>query len=124
METIPEKCILLYEDDQEILILCKMILTRNNYRVEALSRCEAILEDIGRVDPDLILMDLWIPEIGGEKAVSIVKQNPDTRHIPVLLFSANADIKEICKKSNADGYVEKPFDITTFMATIEKTISS
>lgn len=117
-----DKCILIYEDDQEILLLCKLILTKSQYRVEALSRCENILSDIERIDPDLILMDLWIPEIGGEKAISIIKDNPATSHIPVLLFSANADIKEICKKVNADGYVKKPFDINMLKATIEQNI--
>jgi DNA-binding response OmpR family regulator len=117
-----DKCILIYEDDQEILFLCKKLLSKNNYRVETLSRCENVIADIDRIKPSLILMDLWIPEIGGEKAVSMIKENPATRHIPVFLFSANADIKEICKKINADGYIEKPFDIHTLKTTIEQNI--
>ena len=117
-----DKSILIYEDDQEILFLCKKLLTKNQYRVETLSRCENVINDIDSIKPNLILMDLWIPEIGGEKAISMIKENPATRHIPVLLFSANAEIKEICKKINADGYIEKPFDIHTLKATIEQNI--
>ena len=117
-----DKSILIYEDDQEILFLCKKLLSKNNYRVETLSRCENVIADIDRIKPNLILMDLWIPEIGGEKAISMIKKNPATRHIPVLLFSANAEIKEICKKINADGYIEKPFDIHTLKETIEQNI--
>jgi DNA-binding NtrC family response regulator len=117
-----QKCILIYEDDQEILLLCKLILTKSQYRVETLSRCEDVMKDINRYNPDLILMDLWIPEIGGEKATFIIKENPSIRHIPVLLFSANADIREICKKVNANGYVEKPFDINTLKEKIEQNI--
>lgn len=117
-----EKCILIYDDDQEILLVCKTILTKSKYRVVTLSRCENVISEIDHIKPDLILMDLWIPEIGGEKAISIIKEDPATRHIPVLLFSANADIKEICKKTNADGYVEKPFDIHKLKATIEENI--
>ena len=117
-----DKSILIYEDDQEILFLCKKLLSKNNYRVETLSRCENVIADIDRIKPNLILMDLWIPEIGGEKAISMIKKNPATRHIPVLLFSANAEIKEIRKKINADGYIEKPFDIHTLKETIEQNI--
>ena len=117
-----DKSILIYEDDQEILFLCKKLLSKNNYRVETLSRCENVIADIDRIKPNLILMDLWIPEIGGEKAISMIKENPATRHIPVLLFSANAEIKEICKKINADGYIKKPFDIHTLKETIEQNI--
>ncbi|WP_158858968.1 response regulator [Lunatibacter salilacus] len=122
MENNRGKCILIYEDNQEILILCKTILTRKHYRVETRLRCENVINDIDSVQPDLVLMDLWIPEIGGEKAVSLIKGNPATRDIPVLLFSANADIKEICKRTNANGYLEKPFDLKTFIATIEEYI--
>jgi CheY-like chemotaxis protein len=116
-----DKCILIYDDDQEILLLCKILL-KNQYRVETQTRCENVIGDINYFKPNLILMDLWIPEIGGEKAISIIKENPATGHIPVLLFSANADIQEICKKINADGYVAKPFDINILKATIEQNI--
>lgn len=116
------KCILIYEDDQEIVLLCKTILIKNQYRVESLSRCENVLSDLEKIKPDLILMDLWIPEIGGEKAIIKIKENPASQQIPVILFSANSDIEEICKKINADGYIQKPFDIQTFLDTIKQHI--
>ena len=112
--------ILIYDDDKEILLLCKAVLTKYNFVVETLSKCENILTDIETFNPDLILMDLWIPQIGGEKAIEIIKQNKSIKHPPVLIFSANADIKEITKKVNADGYIEKPFRIPTFIETIQK----
>lgn len=121
-ENYREKCILIYDDDQEILLVCKAILKKSQYRVETLSRCDNVISDIDHIKPNLILMDLWIPKIGGEKAISIIKENSATRHIPVLLFSANADIKEICKKVNADGYLKKPFGINTFRTTIEQNL--
>ncbi len=112
--------ILIYDDDEEILLLCKAILSRHDFVVETLSRCENILTDIQAFSPNLILMDLWIPEIGGEKAIEILKQYESTRQIPVIIFSANADIKDICKKVNADGFIEKPFTVSTFVETIQK----
>ena len=116
------KCILIYEDDQEIVLLCKTILIKNHYQVESLSSCENVLSDLEKIKPDLILMDLWIPEIGGEKAIIKIKENPASQQIPVILFSANSDIEEICKKINADGYIQKPFDIHTFLETIKQHI--
>lgn len=113
------KCVLIYDDDLEILFLCKAILSKSNYRIETLSRCDNVIEDIARIKPDLILMDLWIPEIGGEKAIDIVKKNPDTQHIPMLIFSANAEIEAIAKKVNANGFIEKPFNISSFKETIQ-----
>lgn len=118
------KCVLIYDDDQEILFLCNAILSKSGYRIETLSRCQYIISEVMGIKPDLILMDLWIPEIGGEKAISILKADPTTSHIPVLIFSANADIKEICKKVNATGYIEKPFDINVFKNKIDQNIGS
>ncbi len=115
-----KKNILIYDDDEEILFLCKAILSKYDYVVETLSKCENILTDIQTFNPHLILMDLWIPQIGGEKAIEMIKQNESTQQIPVLVFSANADIKDISKKVHADGYIEKPFRAGTFIETIQK----
>jgi len=117
-----KKCVLIYDDDLEILFLCKAILSKSNYRIETLTRCENVIEDITRLKPDIILMDLWIPEIGGEKATDKIKKNSETQHIPILIFSANPEIETICKKVNANGYIEKPFDIISFKETIKENI--
>lgn len=114
-ESQPEtKCILIYEDDPEILFLCRMLLEKENYRVETLTKCDNALNDISKFKPDLILMDLWIPEMGGELAVNLLKGNAETKEIPILLFSANDEIQEISDRLKADGYISKPFDIHAF----------
>jgi DNA-binding NtrC family response regulator len=116
------KCILIYDDEMEILFLCKTILEKYNYQVHTISCCEDVLGDINLIKPDIILMDLWIPQIGGAKAVGLIKNDLQTKEIPVILFSANTDIKEICDQVNADGYLEKPFNITTLINVIEENI--
>ncbi|HOZ80562.1 MAG TPA: response regulator, partial [Ferruginibacter sp.] len=114
------KTILIYDDDAEILLLCKAILSKHGFNIVTRSKCEHIEADIESCQPHLILMDLWIPDIGGEKAIALVKENISTAaHPPILIFSANADIKNICEKVNADGFVEKPFSINTLVDTIK-----
>ena len=117
-----QKCILIYDDDTEILMLCRMILQKQNYRVETRTTCDDIIDDIKSIEPDVILMDLWIPKCGGEKAISIMRENAVSKQIPVLLFSANDEIDKISKKTGANGYVQKPFDIVHFKQEIEKWI--
>ena len=114
-----QKCILIFDDDMEILLVCKIILEQKNYRVEIRSRCDNIIEDILTASPDLILMDLWIPEMGGENAIHLMKNNKATQHIPVILFSANAEIEEICNRCNANGFLSKPFDVLALKKIIE-----
>ena len=116
-----KKCVLIYDDDAEILFLCNAIL-KNDYHVQTKGRCDNVLEDAETIKPDIILMDLWIPNIGGAKATYHLKNNPLTLSIPIILFSANADIKEIAINLNANGYLEKPFDISMLKETIDKHI--
>lgn len=115
------KCVLIYDDDQEILLLCKIILEKY-YHVETRMKCENIISDIGQIIPDIILMDLWIPVIGGEKAIALLKNDPLTQYIPVILFSANDEIDKIRVKTGANGYISKPFDIATLKEVIENNI--
>jgi len=118
-----KKCVLILDDDPEILTVCKIILEQENYIVETRLFCDNILMDCEDVSPDIILMDLWIPTIGGEQAVNLIKKNPATGHIPVVLFSANAGIDVIVERTNANGVLKKPFDIHVLLATIENTLA-
>jgi CheY-like chemotaxis protein len=117
-----KKCILVFDDEQEILEVCRIILERQNYLVETRLVCQDIIEDISEAKPDIILMDLWIPNMGGEKAVELIKSDALTRHIPVILFSANAEIEKISERTNADGFLKKPFEIPSLLAIINKNI--
>jgi DNA-binding NtrC family response regulator len=116
------KLILIYDDDVEILSLCKIILERQSYRVETRSYCDDIIDDIDLLNPDIILMDLWIPEIGGENAIYLMKNNKNTKHLPIILFSANAEIEQIYKRTDANAYLKKPFNVADLINTIAKNI--
>ncbi len=117
-----KNCVLIYDDNEEILFLCKAILERENYRVETYTFCDNVISDIELHHPGIIFMDLWIPIMGGEKATLLIKSKPAFVHIPVILFSANSRLKEITMAVKADGYLEKPFDIALLKKTIEKYI--
>ena len=118
-----QHCVLIYDDDIEILKVCKVILESQDYHVETLSSCENILDDIDAMKPDIILMDLWIPQIGGENAIRMMRQNPLINHIPVILFSANDEIEKISKRINANAFLKKPFDILTLRQTIKNFLT-
>ena len=117
-----EKCILIYDDDMEISAVSKIILEKKKYRVETRTRCDDIIKELCEIKPDLVFMDLWIPVMGGESALKLMKQNEKTQHIPVVLFSANDSIEEVCERSNADGYLKKPFTMAELLQIVENTI--
>ena len=119
-----KKCVLIFDDDPQILMVCKIILERHNYRVETRPFCDNIIQDINCEKPDIILMDLWIPLIGGEAAINLMKNDEETRQTPVILFSANAEINIIAARAKANGFLKKPFDINELVDIVEKSIKT
>lgn len=119
-----QKCILIYDDDVEILTVCKAILAGKNYRIETLLHCENVIEDIQKIKPDIVLMDLWIPKIGGENAIKLMMENETIKNIPVILFSANDEIEKINDRIQAQGFLKKPFDIKDFKKVLGKYLDT
>jgi CheY-like chemotaxis protein len=117
------KHILLCDDDQAITEVTSEILRHYGYKVTTLSDCTDICAQVERIRPDLILMDLWIPENGGESAVCELKSYPPTSHIPVLIFSAVNDAEKIAKRCRAEGVINKPFDMTDFETLLQKYLT-
>ena len=118
-----KKCVLIYDDDLDILSVCKIILKQHNYRVETRNRNTDLINDIKKLKPDMVFMDIRIPELGGEKAVTLMKTNRDTENIPIVLFSANPEIEEIYKRTGADGFLKKPFEIHTLLDVLKDNIA-
>lgn len=112
-----KKCILIYDDDLEILEVCKAILG-HMYTIETRVNCDNVIDEVNTINPDVILMDLWIPKIGGETAISLLKADPELRKIPVIIFSANDDTEKISIRINADGFLKKPFELKQFKTVI------
>ncbi len=117
-----KKKILICDDDPDILLVCKLILQKNDFDVETSTTCEAIFPAMKDIAPDLILMDVWIPEMGGEAATLKLKAGASTKHIPVILFSAHKELESLAKKINADGYIQKPFEMAELIRIIKQSI--
>lgn len=117
------KCVLIFEDDQDILEVVRTIL-EPTYTVETRSTTEDIFLAVRDCSPDIILMDLRIPDIGGSDATLLLKSNAKTHNIPILLLSGNPNIEVIAGKTGADGFIKKPFDINQLTATIEAHLVS
>lgn len=113
-----KKCVLIFDDDMETLSVSKLILEQQDFSVSVRPRCNDIIGDVAETAADIVLIDLWMPEIGGEKAVQLMKKDKDTAHIPAILFSANDEIEAVCARCGADGYLKKPFSIADLVEVI------
>ncbi|TAN62001.1 response regulator [bacterium] len=105
-------------------ILVREILTLNGYDIiEAKDGLEAI-KLIAEYKPDLILMDIQLPEMDGFTATRIIKANSLTKDIPVIALTASAmkGDEEMILSSGFDGYMAKPIDVKRLIDLINDTI--
>ncbi|PWG79476.1 response regulator [Pararcticibacter amylolyticus] len=118
------KRILIFDDDVDILSICSFILEEQGWDVHTSPHCNDIVNNVRNIQPDVILMDNWIPDSGGVIATQTLKKEDDLKNIPVIYFSANNDIQSLATQAGADTYLEKPFDLTELEMVIERATVS
>ncbi|GAB3905833.1 response regulator [Mucilaginibacter boryungensis] len=116
----PKKSIAIFDDDEDILSICSYILTEQGWSVHTFNNCNHILDKLAPVHPTVIFMDNWIPDKGGVVATQILKNSPRFQNIPVIYFSANADIELLAQNAGADAYLAKPFNLEELAEVIDR----
>jgi DNA-binding response OmpR family regulator len=117
----PKAKILCVEDDVNLQKSITFILWREGYKVLCAQNGEDALELARREKPDLILLDLILPGIDGIKLCSILKKDPCTTDILVVMLTAKKQVQEIVAglKSYADDYIIKPFEPEILLARLQ-----
>jgi CheY-like chemotaxis protein len=100
-------CILLVDDDLDWLQLIQLTLKKEGLNPVVSVNGADIWEKIDACSPKIILLDIHMKGISGETFCELLKSNPATSHIPVLMYSFNRNIGEVAERCGADGYVEK-----------------
>ncbi len=117
--------VLLVEDNYMNKVLVREILALNGYEIiEAMSGTEA-LKMLMMVKPDIILMDIHLPEMDGFTATRIIKADERNRNIPVLALTASAmkGEEEKILSQGFDGYIAKPIEVKKLLAVISASLS-
>jgi DNA-binding response OmpR family regulator len=115
------KKIIVIEDDPDILDIMTYILIEEGYIVVASSNAKP-LEEVHMHQPALILLDDRLLEGFGRDFCRKFKTNAKTRQFPIILMSANPGVDDLARKSLADGYLAKPFDITVFIDLVKQFV--
>ena len=120
------KIIVVVDDEKDILELLEFYLSREGYVVTCFSSGEEALYSISRTKPDLIILDLMLPGKDGFEVVEILKKDPDTREIPIVMLTAKSEMPDIIKglEFGADDYVTKPFSPRVLLARIRAVLRS
>jgi two-component system cell cycle response regulator DivK len=125
-ENTKRKRILVVEDNQISLALLKQLLEVHGYEVLEISEgLEAI--DIARNEqPDLILMDIKLPDICGLEVTRLLRKDEQTKTIPIIAVTALAtpEYEKKGLESGCDAYIAKPITLGNLLRTIESLLSS
>lgn len=120
--TIAPKIVLLVEDNEDNRIIYATALRFAGYEVlEAVTGTQGVQQArIGA--PDLILMDISVPELDGWEATAILKADPLTRHIPIVAVTAHAlpEDAERSRKVGCDGYLAKPIAPASLLGEVDR----
>ncbi|MDF1527160.1 MAG: response regulator [bacterium] len=115
------KKILIVEDVQMFVQIQKTLLNRQDFTLLTARSGQGALDAARQEKPDLILLDLYMPDMNGYDVCRELKSDPATEHIPILIIITGdaEDLKEMCIEAGCDGHLTKPIRKDTFIPAIE-----
>ena len=117
-----QKKILLVDDEPDIVEFLQELLEEEGYTVAITDKAEYLEKLHHGGSPDLILIDVLLSGKDGREIVKHLKSQEETRHIPVIMFSAHPGAEKTARAAGADDFVAKPFEIDEVLAKIAKHI--
>ncbi|HTI61652.1 response regulator [Mucilaginibacter sp.] len=114
------KHVLIVEDNEELLSLYRDLLEPDGYRLSILAGSDDIIQHLGELQPDLVLLDFLIAGINGGELCSQIKKNPATSHIPVIMATAYPRLLNSLGHYGWDDFIAKPFELDEFYRVIRK----
>ncbi|MBZ0298053.1 MAG: response regulator [Anaerolineae bacterium] len=113
------------EDEPEMIDLVKLILSRKGFEVIGATSGQTGLHLIEQLQPELVLLDLIMPDMDGWEVYQKMKSNSTTAHIPVIIVTAKAQSLDRMlglRIAKVDGYVTKPFGPSELLASVQQVI--
>ena len=120
-----KKKVLVVDDSGIALTMAREALEEGGFEVvTALGAKEADTHLFATQQPDLVILDVMMPGLDGDKKARMLKDNELTRHIPILLLSSKPEeeMRWLVSESGADGFIRKPFGSRQFVAKVEEAL--
>ena len=110
-----QKKIFILEDDEGIREMLQFLLEDQGYLVNSFSTVAAFLDHIKEDRPDLVVLDLWLPDGSGRTVCKQLRANKATEQLPIIIMTANSMIQGV---EGADEFIPKPFNINELLERI------
>jgi DNA-binding response OmpR family regulator len=118
------KTILIVEDDANLCELVKLRLEEHNFNVIDVPDGMQMFKKMQKVKPDLIILDVMLPKMDGNKLCCLLKNYDPYQDIPIIIFTAlsGPESKKIAKDMGAEAYIAKPFDAKVLINKINELL--
>ncbi len=115
------KTVMIVEDNELNMKLFNDLLRANGYNTMPMRTGHEALDALKKQRPDLIIMDIQLPEISGLEVTRIIKQDDNLKDIPVIAVTAFAmkGDEERILQGGCEGYLSKPISVATFVETVK-----
>jgi len=112
--------IYIVEDDPSIQEIELMALKNSNYMVQAFGKAASFFDKMEEILPDLILLDIMLPDLDGYTVVRRLRADAKTRKIPVIMITAKTSEMDMVKglDDGADDYIRKPFSVMELLSRV------
>ena len=115
--------ILVVDDDPGIRVVMRAVLEHESYEIHEAEDGETALRLVAEQPPDLIILDLMMPGIGGLEVLRTLKADEQTWLIPIVVLTAmGAPARKDAETAGADGFFEKPFSPLALVQVVEETL--
>lgn len=119
MEATDKKCVYVLEDNANIADIIEFLLVEELYEVKVCKNANAFWKEMREHQPDLIVLDVILPDANGMDICTKLKKDVKTHRIPVMMMSGHNHLNKIKSKCDADSYIHKPFDLNDFMQRVD-----
>lgn len=117
-----QKKIWIVDDDAGILEVVQIILSEEGYQVKLINNGDLLQRELQKEIPHLILLDILMSGTDGRDISRVLKKDPKTHAIPIVIMSADMRVDEKAKEAHADGYLKKPFNIEDLLALVQNYV--
>ncbi len=116
--------VFLIEDDEDIALVLKKVLENESFKVKHFTRSLEFFREVEKETPDLLVIDVMLPDFDGFRIANFLKNRPDLSDVPIIFLTARASEEDKIRgfELGADDYITKPFSTKEFIARVKAVL--
>ena len=125
-ERPPRRCVLIVEDDDNIATALQYVISREGLDQDRVGNGAEAMRRIRDLQPDLVLLDVMLPEVSGYEICRSVRQDKSLGNVKILMMTARGSTTERRKglALGADGFIAKPFELTELRSEVRRLLAA